>query len=207
MCSGATESIQNSPMSPLPQIAPLDYTHNHIDHNPTARLRIRTIQRSSPRAETTAPSTGRRLSILDSSNLDHSSHRNFSNLSRTPRISSALTLDINSEHSLPHPEEPGQTLDLELLCKALDNLSISHELFWGEYRILGEGQRRTGDQGVVQFAVHVPQATAVAIKFFMNRCTFDCEEELYTQRSFRKLMPAMWSMESNDTVRFDRYYF
>ena len=41
----------------------------------------------------------------------------------------------------------------------------------------------------------------VAIKFFWNRKSFDCEERLYSKESLRGLMPAITLIENNDSVR------
>lgn len=126
---------------------------------------------------------------------------NISYLTRTyAGTDAALTLDVTSVSSLPHPELPGQFLDLDLLEKALDNLCLTDTLFMGEFKVLGAMERRQGGQGVVQFAVHVKRGDAVAIKFFLNRNAFKCEEELYTVKDLKKMMPAISLLENNDSV-------
>lgn len=125
-----------------------------------------------------------------------------SHVSHTHYASSlTVTLDVTSISSLPAPREPGQLLDPELLEKTLDNLSVSDELFMGKFRMLGAFERRQGGQGVVQFATHSRNHSAVAIKFFLNRKAFNCEEELYTRDDLKKMMPAITLIENNDSVR------
>jgi hypothetical protein len=72
----------------------------------------------------------------------------------------------------------------------------------GQFRMLGAYERRHGGQGVVQFAMHVKRGAAVAIKFFLNRKSFDCEEALYMREDLRAMMPAITMIENNDSVRY-----
>jgi hypothetical protein len=109
-----------------------------------------------------------------------------------------LTLDVTA---LPPPSHPGAPLDAQLLELALDNWSADGTLFLGRFRMLGARERRQGGQGVVQFAVDDAPNAPVAIKFFLNRNAFRCEEELYLKDGLRDMTPAISLIENNDAVR------
>lgn len=61
--------------------------------------------------------------------------------------------------------------------------------------------RRSGGQGVVQFARSAHSTEGVAIKFFLNQQAFQCEQELYMRPELRSMMPAITLIESNEAVR------
>lgn len=42
---------------------------------------------------------------------------------------------------------------------------------------------------------------SVAIKFFLNRNAFDCEEALYMRPELRGMMPAISMLQNNESVR------
>lgn len=117
-------------------------------------------------------------------------------------FSSNMTFDATYvSDGLPKPERTGATLNKELLKSALDQASQHQELFLGRFELLGENDRREGGQGVVQFARVKATGAGVAIKFFWNRNSFDCEERLYSRPALRGLMPAITLIENNDAVR------
>eukprot|EP00892_Ulva_mutabilis_P000459 jgi/Ulvmu1/10413/UM062_0009.1 len=89
-------------------------------------------------------------------------------------------------------------LDRQLLEHALDNMHACGELFMGKFEILGPLERRAGGQGIVQFALSRPSGDPVAIKFFLNRKAFDCEDALYVQQRLREMMPAVTLIHSNE---------
>lgn len=114
------------------------------------------------------------------------------------------TFDTTAAPPLPPPEagEDGvAVLDRPLLEHALDNMHARDELFMGKFEILGPLERRAGGQGIVQFARAHPYGEPVAIKFFLNRKAFDCEDALYNQQRLRGMMPAVTLIHSNDDVR------
>jgi hypothetical protein len=115
---------------------------------------------------------------------------------------SATTFDVTyHSQGLPAPSRPGEILNKELLKTALDQAAANQELFLGRFELLGEHERRVGGQGVVQFARERATGVGVAIKFFWNRNSFECEEQLYSKGSLRGLMPAIALIETNATVR------
>jgi hypothetical protein len=113
----------------------------------------------------------------------------------------ATTLDATNTPSLPEAYDAGAPLPRELLEVALDRLSARGDTFGGRYELLGPMHRRSGGQGVVQFARACHSGEGVAIKFFLNRAAFDCEEELCLRRDLCACMPDIAAVERNDDVR------
>lgn len=87
--------------------------------------------------------------------------------------------------------------ELNLACRAL---------FLRKFILLGPRQRRSGGQGVVQFARCAAHSgggggeATVAIKFFLNRSAFECEEALYWREELRGMMPAISVIDANEEV-------
>jgi hypothetical protein len=123
--------------------------------------------------------------------------------SRAPpfAMTAATTLDMTTTPSLPRPTRDGAMLNRDLLENALDALSGRGQLFMRRFELLGPMNRRIGGQGVVQFARVAASGEGVAIKFFLNRNAFRCEEELYVREGLRDMMPAISLIENNDSVR------
>ena len=83
----------------------------------------------------------------------------------------------------------------------LDRLHNNKLLFLSQFEVLNPEHRRRGGQGTVQFAQRADDSSAVAIKFFFSRKSFDVEEALYGRGGLHGMMAAISLLDNNDSVR------
>jgi serine/threonine protein kinase len=96
--------------------------------------------------------------------------------------------------SVPNPWNAAQ------LMQALDEFATSggHLVFLSRYALLGPTARTRGAQGVTQHAKGLHDGRHYALKFYSRRAAFDREQELYSRRALRALMPSVVEVVPND---------
>jgi hypothetical protein len=86
----------------------------------------------------------------------------------------------------------------EALEDALDALHALQQPFIGQFLLLSSIERRSGGQGLVQFARLPDTPGEFAIKFYTHRAAFERESGLYRVEALRSMMPATHEILPND---------
>jgi hypothetical protein len=86
----------------------------------------------------------------------------------------------------------------EALEDALDALHALRQPFMGQFELLSSIERRSGGQGLVQFARSQDTPGEFAIKFYTHRAAFERESALYCVDALRSMMPATHEILPND---------
>ena len=90
---------------------------------------------------------------------------------------------------------------VDFVREQLEDLHRRGTLLNGRYCLLGTGalHQRKGSQGIVQFVTHAHRpGTEFAVKFFLERATFEAELALYTSSKLLGILPPADHIQSND---------
>eukprot|EP00892_Ulva_mutabilis_P012598 jgi/Ulvmu1/9710/UM055_0048.1 len=152
---------------------------------------------SAPPAKGAAPAES---GVAGSALQQGSAHSGGLDWSSAPTQAPATVTEYARRSLAPLPPalgggEPGSAMDQ--LEDALDELAERKLAFLGCYLLASNIDRRSGGQGVVQFARTEAGAEQVAIKFYSHHEAFKREAELYANPAFKELMPATLAIEGN----------